>query len=675
MKFRTAHLLLAFGLLIAIPARAGELSAYAAPTARAALFIPTVNQAKLNATVTSAEVSVSGLGAPKPLSIANGKYSLNGGPYTDKSGTLSDGDKLKVQVQSAAQANTATRATLTIGGQTVYFVVTTVFVIPPVAAAPLNAAVISSTVTIRGLLKPARIQIDGGRYSINGKTFTDLPGFIVNGAKLRIRVQSSHLPRTLTSATVTIGTVSTPFDVTTHKFTKVAKLSEVLSDLDGATLNDDGTVSIASAKAVKLLAKPLADAIIKLTKGTPLSNNAGTLTFTAQSDDASLKTKDVGTASAFQVVSGSYAVQSSGTNLIPVGNGSLRTSACSTALQMYNSGLKTQTFVQNCTVYFQADTAATTAGFAAETGTPVYAGETADVDEEGSLSAIRIGSLNGDQNLPGDPLTPSGVTVEESVPRLAGTLARLGGTASLLDVVKAGLDGQFGTSGTISYSETSGVATYRVGGKTYHFLPLGSPAVRLGGTLAGNRFAAASAATSASGAFSLASQGIEITLAGTFGYFADLDTSLKAIDPAATLQIRSSGAIQMRLSGADYVCAPSSNASGGGASGQTPTFTVDGSGLFGFVDSSGATQTLYPVFADITVADQTVKAVDGAGEVSDSGAGNSTMTLGGASYTLKPEYLLETAPDSHSGELWWADGAKIYLRYNDGTAQSFTMPQ
>lgn len=676
MKFRTTHWLLAFGLSIALPACAGELSAYAAPTARAVLFIPSVNQAKLNTTVTSAEVTVAGLGTPKPLTIINGKYSLNGGAFTDKPGTVADGDKLRVQVQSSALANTATRATLTIGGLTVNFVVTTVFVIPPVTAAPLNTAVVSSTVTIRGLLKPARIQIDGGRYSINGKAFTDLPGFIVNGAKLRIRVQSSRLPRTTTSATVTIGSVSTAFDVTTHKFTRVTKLSEVLADLDGATLDNDGTVTIASTKAVKLLAKPLADAIIKLAKGTPLSNATGTLTFTAQSDDASLKTKDLGTTGAFQVVSGSYGVQSSGANLIPVGNGNLRTSACATALQMKNSGLKTQTYVQSCTVYFQADAAtATTAGFAAETGTPVYAGETADVDDEGSLSAIRIGSLEGDQNLPGDPLKASGVTIEESVPRLNGSLARLGGSASLLDVVKSGLDSQFGASGTIAYNETSGVATYRVGGKTYHFLPLGSPAVQLGGTLAENRYAAASAATTASGAFTLASQGIEITLAGTFGYFADLDTSLKAIDPAATVQIRSSGAIQMRLAGADYVCAPGSNASGGGGSGLTPTFTVDNSGLLGFVDSSGATQTLYPTFADITVVDQTVKALDGAGEASEGGNGSATMTLSGTSYTLKPEYLLETAPDSHSDELWWADGTKLYLRYNDGTAQSFTIPQ
>lgn len=683
MKFRTTYLSLVLAALIgtltltgnAYAETSGGIGGFEATATRIALFIPSVNQAKLNTTVTSTEVTVSGLGGTKPLTISNGKYSLNGAAFTDKPGSLADGDKLRVQVQSSALANTATRATLTVGGQAVYFVVTTVFVIPPVTSAPLNSAVVSSPVTIRGLLKPARIQIDGGRYSINGKPFIDQPGFIVNGAKLRIRVQSARLPRIKTSATVTIGNVSTTFDVTTHKFTRVAKLSEVLSDLDGATLDSDGTVSIASTKAVKLLAKPLADAMIKLAKGTPLSNNTGTLTFTAQSDDASLKTRDVGTVSGFQVISGTYDVTSNGTNVIPVGNGSLRTSDCATALQMKNSDLKTQTFVQNCTVYFQTDTG-TTAGFAAETGTPVYSGETADVDDEGSLSAIRIGSLSGDQNLPGDPIKPaSGVSVEESVPRLNGTLARLGGTASLLDVVKAGLDSQFGATGTLTYNESSGVVTYLAGGKTYHFLPLGSPTVKLGGTVAENRIAAASATTSASGAFTLASQGIEITLAGTFGYFADLDTSLKAIDPAATVQIRSSGAIQMRLQGADYVCAPGSNASGGGASKQTPTFTVDSSGLFGFVDSSGAKQTLYPVFADISVVDQTVKALDGSGEVTDSGSGNATMTMSGASYTLKPEYLLETAPDSHSDELWWTDGAKLYLRYNDGTAQSFTIPQ
>jgi hypothetical protein len=219
------------------------------------------------------------------------------------------------------------------------------------------------------------------------------------------------------------------------------------------------------------------------------------------------------------------------------------------------------------------------------------------------------------------------------------------------------------------------VVTYTAGGKTYHFLPLGSPVVQLGGTIAENRFAAASAAAAASGAFTLASQGIELTLAGTFGYFSDLNTSLKTLDPAASIQIRSSGAIQMKIQGADYVCAPGSNASGGGATGQTLSFQTDANGLFAFVDRTGASQTLYPVFADIAVVDQTVKALDGSGEVANNGSGSTTVSMGGVSYILKPEYLLETAPDSHSSDLWWADGAKLYLRYNDGTAQSFTIPQ
>lgn len=650
-----------------LAATAGGIYRYEATLERAGMFFPSVNQAALSSTITSAEIVVSGLSGKKSLSIDNGKYSLNGGAFTEKSGTVGNGDKIVVQVQSSAKANTTTQATLNVGGVKTQFTVTTAFAFAAVSAAALDARVVSGELVMRGLDKAAPISIEGGTFSINGKDFTSRPGSIVNGAKLRVAVKSAKLPRTLTSAMVTIGKLSARFDVTTQGFTKVSRISEVLSDIDNAQLNDDGTISITATTSVKLLSTPLADAILKLTKDTPLANNNGTLIFTAKSDDANVKTRDTTSGGALQVVSGTYDVQSSATNYIPVGTGNLRTGNCTTALKMRNSGVTTQTQVKNCTVYFQTGSGA--GGFAAESGTAVYSGEVAEVDNEGTLTAIRIGSLDGDEALPGDPLKPAHLSVEESIPRLDGKLARLG-NATLLDVIKAALDDQFDATGTIAYDSSSGVVTYTVGGQVFHLIPLGTPTVQIG-----NGFSATSSAATASGAFTLASQGIQITLAGTFGYFGDLDSALKSFDPGATMRLRSSGAVQIRLQGADYICAPGANAAGGGASAQTPTFQVDASGLLGFVDSRGALQTLYPTFADIATVTQTVQAVDGSATVSDNGSGSATMNMAGTSYTLKPEYLLESAPTSRAEELWWPDGSKLYLRYHDGTAQSFTIPQ
>jgi hypothetical protein len=48
------------------------------------------------------------------------------------------------------------------------------------------------------------------------------------------------------------------------------------------------------------------------------------------------------------------------------------------------------------------------------------------------------------------------------------------------------------------------------------------------------------------------------------------------------------------------------------------------------------------------------------------------MLLGGA-YTLRPSYLLMPLPGAHANDLYWQDGAMLYLRFPDNTAQGFTL--
>jgi len=79
----------------------------------------------LNTTETSNPITVSGINTPTPISITDGTYSINGGAYTSDAGTVNNGDTVTVGVNSSSSPGTMVNATLTIGGVSGIFSVTT----------------------------------------------------------------------------------------------------------------------------------------------------------------------------------------------------------------------------------------------------------------------------------------------------------------------------------------------------------------------------------------------------------------------------------------------------------------------------------------------------------------------------------------------------------------------
>jgi hypothetical protein len=80
-------------------------------------------------TVTESNViTVAGINGPADISITGGEYSINSGPYTSASGTVESSQNVRVRQTSSSSYSTTTNATLTIGGVSDTFSVTT---IPP----------------------------------------------------------------------------------------------------------------------------------------------------------------------------------------------------------------------------------------------------------------------------------------------------------------------------------------------------------------------------------------------------------------------------------------------------------------------------------------------------------------------------------------------------------------
>lgn len=88
-------------------------------------FAP-VTGATISSAQTSNSITVTGITSPAAVSISSwAQYSINGGPFTSAPGTVQAGDRVTVQVTAPSTFNTTATATLTIGGVSSNFSVTT----------------------------------------------------------------------------------------------------------------------------------------------------------------------------------------------------------------------------------------------------------------------------------------------------------------------------------------------------------------------------------------------------------------------------------------------------------------------------------------------------------------------------------------------------------------------
>jgi uncharacterized delta-60 repeat protein len=83
----------------------------------------------LNTVITSDPIIVSGINIPASIAISGGEYSVNGGAFTSAAGTVTNGASVLVRLTSSGSYATPTIATLTIGGVSDIFSVTTMDVV------------------------------------------------------------------------------------------------------------------------------------------------------------------------------------------------------------------------------------------------------------------------------------------------------------------------------------------------------------------------------------------------------------------------------------------------------------------------------------------------------------------------------------------------------------------
>ncbi len=174
--------------------------------------------------VESIEVIVQGIEEAVSISVSGGEYRIGDGEYTSTAGTVSNGQSVQVRVTASEEFSSDASVTLTIGGVSGTYTVTTVArddtPVDFAPSAPTTGIAISTDVnftefTVAGLNDAVDISVDAGTFTINeGSAVTS--GTVSNDDRVVVTLTSSANFSTTVSATLTIGALDGVFSVSTE---------------------------------------------------------------------------------------------------------------------------------------------------------------------------------------------------------------------------------------------------------------------------------------------------------------------------------------------------------------------------------------------------------------------------------------------------------------------------
>lgn len=209
--------------------------------------------------VTSEPVTIEGIDAAAPVTITGGEYAIDNGTYTSGAGEINSGETITIQLSAADSHSTESTATVTVGGVSATFTVTTAPDTTPDSlslgaqdGAYGGVTYLSNTVVISGIEVAVPVSIEGGEYTVGDgidDTFTSAPGQISAGDQLTLRGTAPSQPASSQTVTVTLGegesAVSSSFVITTLNDTSAPEAAFVfpppMSAFDGDTLTVRGT--------------------------------------------------------------------------------------------------------------------------------------------------------------------------------------------------------------------------------------------------------------------------------------------------------------------------------------------------------------------------------------------------------------------------------------------------
>jgi hypothetical protein len=211
------------------------------------VWITTTN-AVPSASYESNIITISGINSPASVTISNGTWAKNGGSYSSSSGTVVNGDTVRLKTTAATTYATSKIVSINIGTVLRSWTITTqdatadtipdAFAFTDVGNADVATTYQSEVLTISGLNAPAPISITNGSYRINGGSYTSTAGSIQNGDTVQLKVTSDNSYQTAKNVVLTIGGVSDTWTVTTKAATTGGSTDPNMGEVTMPTFED-----------------------------------------------------------------------------------------------------------------------------------------------------------------------------------------------------------------------------------------------------------------------------------------------------------------------------------------------------------------------------------------------------------------------------------------------------
>lgn len=124
------------------------------------------------APIVSEPFTVTGLEVAAPISIENGEYAIEDGEFTSASGSVSNGQQVRVRMISSVKGGQSKTATVNIGGETASMTTTTApDTVPPeisILFPPPSSMTEGQTLFVRGSVKDVNGTLEEGAITVNG---------------------------------------------------------------------------------------------------------------------------------------------------------------------------------------------------------------------------------------------------------------------------------------------------------------------------------------------------------------------------------------------------------------------------------------------------------------------------------------------------------------------------
>ena len=175
----------------------------------------------LNSIILSDTVIISGISVAVPVSVSGGEYSINGGLFTNSTGTIDNNQRLQLRHTSSSSYGISELTTITVGDYSTSFQSTTAaadsspdaFGFATQSPVDINSEMLSETITISGFNLDADLSITNGEYSLDGgASYSSADSTLSPNSSIQVRHTSSSEYETSMVTTLTIGGVQGYFE-------------------------------------------------------------------------------------------------------------------------------------------------------------------------------------------------------------------------------------------------------------------------------------------------------------------------------------------------------------------------------------------------------------------------------------------------------------------------------